>query len=256
MDRAQMFSEVEGALAAAASAQKDKATGQSSLFGDIMAVAKPAKKGAAARAIPWPTSEKLQFEKELLGFYVTGHPLDEYRPELEKPKYAPIGRLAEKETKSTVTIAGQLATVEKKFTKKDGKPFAIVTIEDFTGQLEVMIWSEAYSKFQSLLVAGRVIAMTGRLDIREEGPRLSADKIEVLAKPTPKEKPVIITFDIGTMDDRDFEKVRDIIMRNPGSRNVELKLTGMSRPLKVIPAEGFRMELTDAAKAELAGYLA
>jgi DNA polymerase III subunit alpha len=255
MERAQMFSEVEAALAAAASAQRDKASGQSSLFGDIMAVAKPVKKGAASRVVPWPASEKLQFEKELLGFYVTGHPLDEFRGELEKPKYAPIGRLAERETKSTVTIAGQLSTVEKKFTKKDGKPFAIVMIEDFTGQLEVMIWSEAYSKFQGLLVAGRVISMTGRLDVRDEGPRLSADKIEVLEKPKPKEKPVVLTFDLAKMEEKDFLSIRDTIMRHPGSRHVEFKLVGLSRPLKIVPAEGFRMDLNDAAKLELAGYL-
>ena len=254
-DRAQMFAEVEAALAAAASAQRDKANGQSSLFGDIMAVAKPAKKSGMSRVIPWPVSEKLQFEKELLGFYVTGHPLDEYRAELEKPRYAPIGRLAERETKSTVTIAGQLATVEKKFTKKDGKPFAIVTIEDFTGQLEVMIWSEAYSKFQSLLVAGRVIAMTGRLDVRDEGPRLSADKIEVLEKPKPKEKPVVLTLDLAKMEERDFMEIRDTILRHPGNRGVELRLVGMSRPLKIVPADGFRMDLNESAKAALAAYL-
>ena len=254
-DRAQMFAEVEAALAAAASAQRDKANGQSSLFGDIMAVAKPSKKSGMSRVIPWPVSEKLQFEKELLGFYVTGHPLDEYRAELEKPRYAPIGRLAERETKSTVTIAGQLATVEKKFTKKDGKPFAIVTIEDFTGQLEVMIWSEAYSKFQSLLVAGRVIAMTGRLDVRDEGPRLSADKIEVLEKPKPKEKPVVLTLDLAKMEERDFMEIRDTILRHPGNRGVELRLVGMSRPLKIVPADGFRMDLNESAKAALAAYL-
>ena len=254
-DRAQMFAEVEAALAAAASAQRDKASGQSSLFGDIMAVAKPAKKGASSRVVPWPVSEKLQFEKELLGFYVTGHPLDEYRSELEKPRYAPIGRLSERETKSTVTIAGQLATVEKKFTKKDGKPFAIVTIEDFTGQLEVMIWSEAYSKFQGLLVAGRVIAMTGRLDVRDEGPRLSADKIEVLEKPKPKEKPVVLNLDLARMEEKDFVAIRDTILQHPGNRGVEFRLVGLSRPLKIVPSDGFRMELNDAAKSALAGYL-
>ena len=57
------------------------------------------------------------------------------------------------------------------------------------------------------------------------------------------------------MDEREFVTVRDVIIRHPGTRAVELKLTGVSRPLKVIPAEGFRMELTDVARAELAGYL-
>jgi len=145
--------------------------------------------------------------------------------------------------------------VEKKFTKKDGKPFAIVTIEDFTGQLEVMIWSEAYSKFQGLLVAGRVIAMTGRLDVRDEGPRLSADKIEVLEKPKPKEKPVVLNLDLARMEEKDFVAIRDTILQHPGNRGVEFRLVGLSRPLKIVPSDGFRMELNDAARSALAGYL-
>jgi DNA polymerase III subunit alpha len=224
-ERARMFSEVESALAAAASSHRDRAAGQSSLFGDMMEVAKPATARRGGGYVPpWPLSEKLAYEKELLGFYVTGHPLDEYRGELEKSKYTPIARLPEQENKSTVTIAGQLAVVEKKFTKKEGKPFAVVVLEDLTDQLEVMVWNEAYVKAQKHLEAGKVIALTGRLDLREEGPRVTADKVEPLTKAVPKEKPVILTLDRESTSLKDVERLRDVIRKYPGRRRVELRL--------------------------------
>lgn len=254
VDRAQLFAEVEAAMAAAASSQRDKAAGQVSLFGDMMSGSAPTPTKRASIVVPpWSQSEKLAFEKELLGFYVTGHPLDEYRGELEKSKYTPIAKLSEQETKSTVTIAGQLAAVERKFTKKDGKPFAIVILEDLTDQLEVMVWSEAFTKFQKHLEAGKVIALSGRLDLREEGSRVTADKIEPLTKLDAK--PIILKLDRTKATVSDLIAIRDIVARNPGTRRIELRFIGGEKPLRIVPADAFRLNLTDAAKAELALWL-
>ena len=86
LDRARLFSEIEASLAAAASSQKDKASGQVSLF-DAFESAPPARsKKSAAEVPPWSKAETLAYEKELLGFYVTGHPLDEYRARARKRK--------------------------------------------------------------------------------------------------------------------------------------------------------------------------
>ena len=256
-ERAQMFAEVESAMAAAASAHRDKAAGQVSLFDDMMSVGKPPPKGRASSTVPpWPLGEKLAFEKELLGFYVTGHPLDEYRSELEKAKYTPIARLVEQESKSTVTIGGQLAVVEKKFTKKDGKPFAVVVLEDLTDQLEVMIWNEAYTKSQKHLEAGKAVAITGRLDIRDEGPRVTADKVEPLTKPAPKEKPLVLKLDSQKNTTEDLDKIREVIRRHPGRRRVEFRMrTKDGRAVRVIAADEFSIELTSEAKVQLASWL-
>ena len=79
VERAQLFREIDGAMAAAASAHRDRASGQVSMF-DAFDAAPPRRQSARRRSVPpWSTTEKLAFEKELLGFYVTGHPLDEYR---------------------------------------------------------------------------------------------------------------------------------------------------------------------------------
>ncbi len=254
-DRATMFAGIEGAMAAAASAHRDRAAGQVSLFGDMGTVAKSAPARNVALVPPWSLTEKLGFEKELLGFYVTGHPLDEYRSALENPKFVPIARLAVQENKSTVTVAGQLASVERRFTKKDGKPFAIVVIEDLTDQIEVMVWNEAYVRAQKLLEPGAVVSITGRLDLREDGPRISAEDVKPLKKPGADEKPLVLKLDTASATEGDLLKIRETLVRHPGTRRVELLVTrGGALARVVFPAE-FRITLSEAAREELAQWL-
>ncbi len=257
VERAQMHSEIEAALAAAVGAHRDKAAGQVSLFESMMAVEAPkAMRRQTVRVAPWSHTEKLAFEKELLGFYVTGHPLDEYRSVLESPRFVRIGSLGEMENKSTPTIAGQLVTVEKKFTKKDGKPFAIVVIEDLTAQIEIMIWGDAFTKNQRLLEAGKVVAITGRLDRREEGPRLVADRVEEVKRPAAKETPLVLTLDRAKTTEADLEAIRDIIWQNHGKRRVEFCIAAEDgRKLRLLPSADFQLDLTPEVAAKLEAWI-
>jgi len=225
-ERAQLVAEIDGALAAAASAHRDRAAGQFSMFDDFAVNKSGSSKTGAPKVAPWSSTEKLAFEKELLGFYVTGHPLDDYRPALEKSGITPIAKLAEQEDKSTVTIAGALTSVEKKFTKRDNKPFAIVVLEDLTASLEVMIWSEAFTKCQAQLVQGAVVAITGRLDMREEAPRVAANEVRPIKKPALTEKPVVLCFDRQQTTEADLQTVRAVVERFPGSRRLEFQFNG------------------------------
>jgi DNA polymerase-3 subunit alpha len=255
-ERAQLFSEIDGAMAAAASAHRDRASGQVSMFDAFEAAPPKPVKSTASKIAPWSHTEKLAFEKELLGFYVTGHPLDEYRSELAKSKYVPIARLPEQEPKSTVTIAGALTSVEKKFTKKDSKPFAVVVVEDLTEQLEVMIWSEAYTRSQQHLVQGNVVAITGRLDIREEGPRVSADEVKIIRKPAATDRPLLLTFQHERTTEDDLRTVREIVRLHPGPRRIELCfIMADGRRLRLRSGEDFRVALTPGTEAKLAPWL-
>jgi DNA polymerase III subunit alpha len=254
VDRAQLFAEIDGAMAAAASAHRDRAAGQASLFDAFEAAPKP-QRSAAIQVQPWPLTEKLAYEKELLGFYVTGHPLDEYRPLLEGGKYVPIASLVNQEDKSTVSIAGALISVEKKFTKKESKPFAVVVLEDLTDQIEVMVWNEAYTKSQAHLLQGNVVSITGRLSLRDEGPRLTGDEVKPLKKPAPREAPVVLRFDSNTSE-ADLLAVREAIKSSPGTRKVELVFTGPDgKALKVLTSDEFRVNLNDDVKSRLKPWM-
>ena len=255
IERAQLFSEIESAFAAAASSHRDRASGQVSLFDAFDSAPTPVKR-SAPRVPPWSTAEKLAFEKELLGFYVTGHPLDDYRPALESGKYVPIARLGEQEDKSTVSIAGALITVDKKFTKKDSKPFAVVVIEDLTASLEVMIWSETFNKAQTLLTLGNVVTITGRLDRREDAPRLSANDVKPLKKPAPADKPVVLSFQQGRATEQDLADVRAIVAQFPGPRILELCfLDDRGNRLRMRAGKDFGVALTAESEQRLAPWL-
>ncbi|XHR28246.1 MAG: DNA polymerase III subunit alpha [Chthoniobacteraceae bacterium] len=252
VERAQLFSEIDGALAAAASAHRDRAQGQISMFDVFEAAPKP-KKRPGSVVQPWSQSEKLTYEKELLGFYVTGHPLDEFRSVLESGKYLPIASLGGQEDKATVVVAGALASVERKFTKKESKQFAILNLEDLTGSIEVMVWSETFNKTNSLLVQGEVVSITGRLDKREESPRLTASDVKPVKKPQRVEKPLVLKLDRVTALPEDLERIRDIIWKYPGSRRVKIHVTGGDgKPVWIVPSDEFR--IGKEAEAALAAW--
>lgn len=256
VERAQLHSEIDGALAAASSAHRDRAVGQYSMFDDFEVAGKGTKsnKSAGPRVTPWSSTEKLAFEKELLGFYVTGHPLDDYRSALEK--FVPIAKLGEEEDKSTVTIGGALTSVEKKFTKKDNKPFAVVVLEDLTGSLEVMIWNETFNKSQAMLVQGSVVSITGRLDLREEAPRLVANELKAVKKPAPTEKPVVLSFERDKVTEGDLVTVRDVVLRFPGSRRLELRFNdAQGRRVRLLAGSEFKVAWNDAVQKELSPWL-
>jgi DNA polymerase-3 subunit alpha len=256
VERAQLFAEIDGALAAASSAHRDRAAGQFSMFDDfaVAGAATKAGKSAGPKVAPWTSTEKLAFEKELLGFYVTGHPLDDYRSALEK--FVPIAELGSEEDKSTVSIAGALTSVEKKYTKKDNKPFAVVILEDLTGSLEVMIWNETFTKSQAHLIQGGVVSITGRLDLREEAPRLVANEVKPVKKPAPSEKPVVLYFQLGKATDADLQAVRQILQRFPGSRPIELRFhNGNGHHLRAQAGSEFKIAWNDVVAKELAPWL-
>jgi DNA polymerase-3 subunit alpha len=256
VERAQLAAEIDGALAAASSAHRDRAVGQISMFDDF-AVSKPStKRGGGPVVTPWSSTEKLAFEKELLGFYVTGHPLDDYRPALEKSGITPIAKLAEQEDKSTVTIAGALTSVEKKFTKRDNKPFAVVVLEDLTASLEVMIWNEAYTKSQVHLIQGAVVTMTGRLDMREEAPRVVANEVKPMKKPAPSDKPVVLCFDREKTTEADLLTVRAVVERFPGLRRLEFQFHSLDgAKVRMQAGSEFRVSWNAEIARELSPWL-
>jgi DNA polymerase-3 subunit alpha len=256
VDRAQLFAEIDSALAAAASAHKDRASGQVSLF-DAFETAVPSPTRSASMTVPqWSATETLGFEKELLGFYVTGHPLDEYRPALEGGKYVPIANLQEEEDKSTVSIAGALTLVEKKFTKREGKPFAVVVLEDLTGSLEVMIWNETFTKCTAHLEQGAVVSIAGRLDKREDASKLVANEVKPLKKPAPREKPVVLEFDCAKSTEADLVAVRDIITHHKGKRKVEMRFKGEDgKQMMLLPSDEFRVAWSPEVESQLSPWL-
>ncbi|HEX7515837.1 MAG TPA: DNA polymerase III subunit alpha [Chthoniobacterales bacterium] len=266
-ERTELFACIDESLAAATESHKDRASGQVSLFDDMPP---PASKPTIKRVLPWTEHEKMSYEKELLGFYVTGHPLDAYATLLSDGRYQTIASLNELPDRASFRIGGAIVQVDKKFTKKEGKPFAVVMLEDLTATLEVVLWNEVYVKVADSLVLGRVIAVQGTLDRRDDALRAVAQKAKVLTSATTpsrspnesngngradSEAPLVLHFSPTASAD-EFRQVQAVLAASPGTRPVRLMFC---RPdgesLQMEAGINLRVEMTPELRAKLAPWL-
>ena len=223
--RAELFEAIEPAMAAASSIQRDRASGQVSLFDSMedFAPAKKEKNSSFNNFAPWPNALQLSYEKELLGFYVTGHPLDDYQGTLEKGKFTPLSQFSEITEPTKEKVAGLVSTLEKKFTKKEGKAFGIFLLEDYSGSIEATMWNEEFVQHELLLQPGTAISCTLKIIPRDGSIRAIASDVKALS-PLPSKKPVRLSFERNKLGSESLLTIQKIIQAHPGSRPVILEI--------------------------------
>ncbi len=130
----------------------------------------------------WSSSKKLAQEKAILGFYISGHPLDKYRNELNSFTTFTAGRLSEASEGREITIGGIITAVKTMLDKK-GNMMAFVTLEDYTGGVELILFSDCYGKSREFVEVDRLVLVTGRVSTREgEAPKVIAGEVLPLEK--------------------------------------------------------------------------
>jgi len=175
--RAQLIDAVDAAVRYGQKVQADKAAGQNSLFGDGE-IGSAEMEPNLPRVEPWPKSKKLKAEHEVIGFYVSGHPLDEYRAEAEAFANANFGDTEQLEKLENVggdgygrdrgpvrSFCGILTEVNR-HTTKSGKPIAFAEIEDFTGQGELVCFANVLDRIQAYLEVDAVVLVRGNVEVR------------------------------------------------------------------------------------------
>ncbi len=256
-DRAEMFSQLDTIMASAASAHRDRASGQFSMFDDLAAPSKPVQR-AFNSWTPWTLAEKLASEKELLGFYVTGHPLNPIRHILSSGKYTPINELSTLDNRANFFAAGSLTEVSRKYTKKDGKPFAIVILEDLSGHMEAMVWNDVFNKCSKYLEPGQLVVVNGRVDHRDDEMRIVVNEVTPLRVPKAQNngEPLRVRFQMETLRSDDLGQLRDILAASPGECPVELEFERADGLRLVMQAgESHRVRRTPELEARLAPRL-
>ena len=182
--RAQLLVVIERAVELALARQRDKANGQLGLFGEEQME-------AAEELIPPPMEELpkaqiLAMEKEMTGFFVTGHPLDAYRAELRG--MLQIGQILSGECTDNqrVNIAG-IVTAAKRLPTKNGETMCFATVEDFTGAVEVVVFPRTFERFGPLLVMDRPVSVAGRLSVSDDKSKVIAESVKALGQVTTRE---------------------------------------------------------------------
>ena len=180
----------------------------------------------------YPSKQLLNFEKEMLGLYISGHPLLEYEEALSG--LDGLSSLGEREDKASVTVGGIITGVKTIYTKKD-QQMCFVDLEDIEGSLEVIVFPNIMEKYRELLAEDRIVMMKGKLDKKEDQLKLLANDIRQLQKDNrdtagktacnniTKEKIIfsINKKDLGREIINDFY---DIIRKNPGKNMIEFRI--------------------------------
>ncbi|MCA9516484.1 MAG: DNA polymerase III subunit alpha, partial [Myxococcales bacterium] len=168
--------ELDRAIERGQTYQRDKASGQFDLFGALApaAPAKDAKKAADDGPAfelqeEWPDRERLGFEKECLGFYVSGHPLDRYVHDIRRLGCAPIGGLGEGGERDEVTIAGVFVDVRQRPTRSGDGRMAFIQLEDLTGRMELIVFPRKFNNFEAFLDGDEPVLLTARLQREGDG---------------------------------------------------------------------------------------
>jgi DNA polymerase-3 subunit alpha len=186
LPRAHLIAQVDGALDHGQRQQRERAEGQASFF-DLLPAAPPAVAAAATALIPeWEDDQRLAFEKDVLGFYVSGHPLARYRRHVEALDVISSGALAAKAAGSPVRLIGHVIELKETTTKR-GSQMAFLTLEDMEGTVEVTVFPEPFKTAARRLRSREPVLIRGRLDESDKGRVVLAEEVlaldEVLQEP-------------------------------------------------------------------------
>jgi DNA polymerase-3 subunit alpha len=159
--------------------QRDRAEGQGSFF-EMIPAAVPARASAPAEITPeWETDQRLAFEKEVLGFYISGHPLARYRGVVEPLGVTTSADLAAKGHGSRVLLFGH-ATGLKETSTKGGNRMAFFTLEDMDGTVEVTVFPEPFKSAAACLRSTEAVLVRGRVDDGDKGRVVLAEDVRLL----------------------------------------------------------------------------
>ena len=267
--RAGMVARLELVCASASSSQRDKAAGQEALFDTMEFAASDLNRSAARREVKeWPKDERLEQEKELLGFYVTGHPLDKYREVLDSDRFQKLGLLEDldlSDKRARFSFAGMIRQLEHRSTRA-GKPFGILMIEDFTGISEVLCWAESYTpaRVAGILEAGKVISLKGAISVddRTEKRKIMGSGLKELKLPsqgngrTNGNGPLELSLWVSRSDLEDLEEIQSVLGAHPGPTAVHLHLqSGTGKRATIECGEQFRVRNSEALEAALGRWM-
>jgi DNA polymerase-3 subunit alpha len=175
--RKQLIEALDAALAEAQLLQAEREAGQGSLFGEVGKDGKDGKDGNDAErnghpALPdipaWTEAERLAKEKEVLGFFISGHPLERFRQEVELFGTRTTATLSEW-GEHQVSVAAVITAVKRQISKKTGKEYARLVLEDFHGTAEAIVFPEAWAKLNQIILPDSALLLTGGYSDRDRG---------------------------------------------------------------------------------------
>jgi DNA polymerase-3 subunit alpha len=224
--RSQLAAMVDKAMEAAASAQRDRAHGQGSLLDVLSASGTSRREAPPLPNLPeWDGPQLLTAEKETLGFYITGHPLDAYRTTLDRYATATTESLPSLPDKSTARL-GAIVTAVKEISTKSGDRMAFVTLEDLNGTVESVVFPDVYRSSMLHLAKDSAVLVKGQVDIGEDGSaKLLVSEVRPLVQAGNGAVPLAeVTLSAAYATPEGLRQLETILKAHPGSAPLRLNL--------------------------------
>ena len=239
--------------------KRNEANGQDSLFGgsDDDGVALDFDGLPPIPVGEWEKSVLLAAEREMLGLYVSDHPLLGVEHVLATSTDCSIAALTTDETRqdgAVVTVGGLVSGLQRKVTKQ-GNPWALATLEDLEGAIEVMFFPATYQQCATLLAEDAIVLVRGRLDRREDVPKLIAMEVTVPDLSEGPHGPVVLTLAATRCTPPVVEKLREILATHPGVTEVRLQLQSGARTTVLRLDDGLRVTPSPALFGDLKALL-
>lgn len=229
-NRRALFTVHEAAIESVVDLKRKQAAGQFDLFADVDGDGEDEDAmGDASISVPdveeWDKKTKLNFEREMLGLYVSDHPLSGMQSVLANLREMSIAQFIDRADRlperTQVVLAGLITNVDRRMSKK-GNPWAIVTIEDMESSIQCMMFGKVYEAAAADLAVDTVVQMRGTPEVRDETVSMRATEMQVPSLEAEDERPVIVALPLHALQRDRLEQLGSILSNHPGYCEVKL----------------------------------
>ena len=257
--RSQLALVMDDALAAGAAVQEDRRKGQMNLLGAL-----PAEESLDGEALPdlaeWPEHELLQHEKEVLGLYVSGHPLAQHAEMIRHFATADASDLRDFRQDAEVVLGGLITSVRPILTKSGrnaGSRMAVFDLEDLSGSAACVIFPRDYQKFEDLIQEDRIVFVRGQVDLAREDPQIKVSEVLTLQEGRQAlTKAVIVRLHEEVLGEGQLDAIRTILSAHPGGVPVYVELVSRTHGRTLIQAEAaLSVSLDDSLRNDVRNLL-
>ncbi|WP_300765763.1 DNA polymerase III subunit alpha [uncultured Bifidobacterium sp.] len=258
-NRRALFMIHEPAIDSVVGLKRKQAEGQFDLFADPEGESTADEMGDAMVTIPdideWDKKTKLDFEREMLGLYVSDHPLSGMTAVLAGLREMSIAHLIDRakamSDNQQVTIAGLVTGVDRRVSRK-GNPWAIVTVEDMESSIQCMFFGKTYQAASQQLVVDQIVQIRGQIELRDETVSMRAVEMKVPSLESADEKPIVLALPRPALDRIRMGQLRDVLHGHPGYCEVRLVVgDGHGNATMLVLGDAFRVRRDTSLFAEI-----
>ena len=253
--RRALMSIYEAAVDAVLDLKRNEANGQDDLFGEFTET-DPVLTGSVPDLPDWDKRTKLAFEREMLGLYVSDHPLQGLEHILAAERDVGIGELLADDgpRDSMVTVAGMITNITRKTTRR-GDIWAVITIEDLEASVEVLLFPRAYEMVSTVLATDTVVKIKGKVKVEDDVVSLNASELSLPDITQAPSGPVVISLPATRCTPQVVQQLRDVLATHPGLTEVRLRLQSADKTTVMRLDERLRVTPSQPLMADLKALL-